>query len=243
QGRVRKAYLFLIGAGVFDKFDGSVARRLGLTDPLPGEEEPRRVTLGGVLDDIADAVSFCIAPAWIFYITMTNCSDPALLKLPIGFAALFYAILGFIRLIYFTVDKNPIPGFFKGIPTPAAAFFALAPLVMFSQAANTGLESARFWGFLSFGMMIFLGFLMNFYPIRYLHLGRFAGRHPWFGRASLLVLVSLFTPYFGLICFSYMFLYMLSPLITSRIDPAVAARETKNKPADPADPADPGGAG
>ncbi|MCP4687361.1 MAG: CDP-alcohol phosphatidyltransferase, partial [Desulfobacterales bacterium] len=67
QGRVREAYLFLIGAGVFDKFDGSVARRLGLTDPLPGEEEPRRVTLGGVLDDIADAVSFCIAPAWIFY--------------------------------------------------------------------------------------------------------------------------------------------------------------------------------
>lgn len=232
QGRVREAYLFLIGAGVFDKFDGSVARRLGLTEPLPGEKTPRRITLGGVLDDIADAISFCIAPAWIFYITLSNCPDPVIQKLPIGFAALFYAVLGFVRLIYFTLDKNPIPGFFKGMPTPAGAFFVLAPLVMFSQAANAGLETARFWGILSFGMMIFLGFLMNLYPVRYLHLGRFAGRHPWFGRLSMLVLISLFTPYFGLICFTYMFLYMLSPLITNRIDPSEAARETRIKPAD-----------
>ncbi len=228
QGRVREAYLFLIGAGVFDKFDGSVARRLGLTEPLPGEEDgPGRITLGGVLDDIADAVSFCIAPAWIFYVTLSNSADPMIQKLPFGFAALFYAILGFIRLIYFTLDRNPIPGFFKGMPTPAAAFFVLAPLVMYSQAVNVGLETVGFWGVVSFGMMIFVGILMNLYPIRYLHLGRLAGRHPWFGRVSLLILLSLFTPYFGLVCFTYMFLYMLSPLITHRINPLDAARESR----------------
>ena len=69
QDRMREASLFLIGAALFDKLDGAVARRLGLTEPLPGEvRKPRAVNLGGLLDDISDAVSFCIAPAWIFYI-------------------------------------------------------------------------------------------------------------------------------------------------------------------------------
>ena len=37
-----------------------------------------------------------------------------------------YAALGIARLIYFTLDKDPIPGFFKGMPTPAAAMLAVA---------------------------------------------------------------------------------------------------------------------
>ena len=232
QGRIREAYLFLIGAAVFDKLDGAVARKLGLTEPLSMEKEPsHNISLGGILDDISDAVSFCIAPAWIFYIALSAYPDPAIQKLPIGLIAWGYAILGIARLVYFTLDKNPIPGFFKGMPTPAAAMLAVAPLIIFAQGVNEASQWARFWGLFSCGLMAFTAILMNLYPIRYLHLGRFMSRHPWFGRLTLLLTVSVFTPYFGHVAFFYMFLYTLSPLVTWRIDPQMAARETRIKPA------------
>ena len=232
QGRFREAYLFLIGATVFDKLDGALARKLGLTEPLSMEKESSHtISLGGILDDISDAVSFCIAPAWIFYIALSTFSDPAIQKLPIGLIAWGYAILGIARLVYFTLDKNPIPGFFKGMPTPAAAMLVVAPLIIFAQAVNDASQWVRFWGLFSCGLMAFTAILMNLYPIRYLHLGRFMSRHPWFGRLTLLLIVSVFTPYFGHVAFFYMFLYTLSPLVTWRIDPEMAARETRIKPA------------
>jgi phosphatidylserine synthase len=121
QGRIREAYLFLIGAAAFDMLDGALARKLGLTEPLPTEKtNTHRISLGGVLDDISDAVSFCIAPAWIFYIALTAFSNPVIRQMPIGWIAWGYAALGIGRLIYFTLDKNPIPGFFTGIFTWAA---------------------------------------------------------------------------------------------------------------------------
>lgn len=229
QGRIREAYMFLIGAAFFDKLDGAVARKLGLTDPLPmDEDKTSHITAGGIMDDISDAVSFCIAPAWIFYIVFKDFSDPLVQHIPVGVVALIYAILGIGRLVYFTLDRNPVPGFFKGIPTPAAAILTVAPVLIYDYALQEVSGTARFWGVLCFGMMIFSAVLMNIYRIRYIHLGRFMGRHPWFGRMTLLVLLSVFTPFFGHVSFLYMFLYMLSPLITWRIDPEVAAQETKN---------------
>jgi CDP-diacylglycerol--serine O-phosphatidyltransferase len=232
QGRIRETYMFLIGAAVFDKLDGALARRLGLTEPLEEEtEKSHSISLGGVLDDISDAVSFCIAPAWVFYITLASFSDPIIQKMPIGPIAWGYAALGVSRLVYFTLDKNPIPGFFKGMPTPAAAMLAVAPLIIFSQAVSDGSEWARFWGIFNCGLMVFTAVLMNLYPIRYLHLGRYMSRNPWFMRLTLLLFLSVFTPYFGHTAFLFMVLYTLSPLITWRIDPQVAARETSKKPA------------
>jgi len=230
QGRIREAYLFLMGATVFDKLDGALARKLGLTEPPSVENEPSHsISLGGVLDDISDAVSFCIAPAWIFYITLSAFSNPVIQQIPIGLIAGGYAALGILRLIYFTMDKNPIPGFFKGMPTPAAAMFSMAPLIIFTQAVNEASQWAQFWGIFSCGLMTFTAILMNLYPIRYLHLGRFMSRHRWFTRLSLLLTVSVFTPYFGHTALVYMFLYTLSPLVTRRIDPQIAAGETRVK--------------
>jgi phosphatidylserine synthase len=232
QGRIREAYLFLMGATVFDKLDGALARKLGLTEPpLVGKEPSHSISLGGVLDDIADAVSFCIAPAWIFYIVLSTFSDPAIQKIPITLIAWGYASLGILRLIYFTLDKNPIPGFFKGMPTPAAAMFSMAPLIIFTQAVNEASQWAQFWGIFSCGLMISTAILMNLYPIRYIHLGRFMSQNRWLTRLSLLLTISVFTPYFGHTAFLYMFLYTLSPLVTGRIDPQIAAREGRTKPA------------
>jgi CDP-diacylglycerol--serine O-phosphatidyltransferase len=232
QDRLREASLFLIGAALFDKLDGAVARRLGLTEPLPGDEHrPRTVSLGGLLDDISDAVSFCIAPAWIYYFLVSDIQDPLIQWLPYTSLAVIYALAGILRLVYFTLDKHPIPGFFKGMPTPAAALLVVAPMIILGQALNEGSESVPFWGVVSFGMMIAAAVIMNVYPIRYLHVGRFMSRHPWFGRAALLLLISVFTPYYGYLFLLFMLLYAISPLVTGRIHPEDASRETRTKPA------------
>jgi phosphatidylserine synthase len=219
---------------LFDKLDGAVARKLGLTEPLPAEVNGQRsISLGGILDDISDAVSFCIAPAWIFYITLSAFANPVVQKLPLGWIAWFFALLGIGRLIYFTLDKSPIPGFFKGMPTPAAALLVLSPLIIFAQAVREASQWATFWGIFSVALMLVTAVLMNVYPIRYLHLGRFMSRHPWFARFTLLLLIfSVFTPYFGHISLAYMTGYLLSPLITWRIDPEIAAQESRVEPAE-----------
>ncbi|MGB5155998.1 CDP-alcohol phosphatidyltransferase family protein [Desulfobacterium sp. N47] len=226
QGRIKEAYLILIGATIFDKLDGALARKLGLTELLASETP--KISIGSILDDFADAISFCIAPAWIFYIILSDAHNNLISQLPIGFAALFYLILGIGRLVYFTLDKNPIPGFFKGMPTPAAALLVTAPLIIFNQSISDSPQLVYFWGVFCFATIIAAGLVMNLYPVKYLHLGRLMSRHPRVGQISLLLLLSVFTPYFGYITFTYMLLYLLSPIITGRIDPAIAARETKN---------------
>ncbi|WP_319407582.1 CDP-alcohol phosphatidyltransferase family protein [uncultured Desulfosarcina sp.] len=231
QGRMREAYLMMIGAATFDKLDGALARRLGLTEPLSDEPGKKTINMGSIMDDLADAISFCIVPAWIFYITLNLFGEGRFDHLPIGWIAVFYAVMGMGRLVYFTLDKTPIPGFFKGLPTPAAAMLVMSPLVIFDHALALSSQRILFWGLFATGTMVFAGVIMNLYPIRYLHMGRTMSRHPWFGRANLLLLtISMFTPIFGEICLGYMVLYLLSPVFTWRIHPSDAARESQRKP-------------
>lgn len=224
QDRIREAFLFIMGATLFDKLDGAVARRLGLTDNAPAGA----ITMGGIMDDISDGVSFCIVPAWIFYIVLDNATGSMVQQLPIFAVACLYALLGITRLIYFTLDRKPIPGFFKGLPTPAAALLVTAPLVVYAQALADGSAWTQEWALASFSILLVACVLMNAYPIRYLHFGRFMGRRPWFVRITLTALLcTLFTPYFGHVSLLYVILYLLSPIVTWKIDPEVAARETR----------------
>lgn len=231
QGRFREMYFMIIGAATFDKLDGSVARRLGLTEPLPEAESPthRKVSLGSLMDDFADAISFCIVPAWIFYIALTDYGEGHFSSIAIGWLAIAYTLAGLIRLVYFTIDKSPIPGFFKGLPTPAAALFVLAPLVIYEQAFETFSEWVPFWGYFTAVTMLFSAIIMNLYPIHYMHMGRAMSRNPWIGRAIIGILgVCVFTPYLGQVCLFFMVLYLLSPLFTWRVDPKEAARESRD---------------
>jgi CDP-diacylglycerol--serine O-phosphatidyltransferase len=230
QGRIREAYLILIGAAIFDKLDGALARKLGLTETPSSENTPKHISMGSILDDISDAVSFCIVPAWIFFLCLSKATDPVLGNLPIGLIAWLYLLLGIVRLIYFTLDRNSIPGFFKGLPTPAAALLVIAPLIMFVQSTTETPDEVRFWGIFSFSVMVFASFLMNIYPIHYFHYGRFMSRHPVFVSLTvILCFIFVFTPYFGHFALICMLLYVLSPLWTWRITPTVAALETRNK--------------
>ncbi|MEJ2754581.1 MAG: hypothetical protein P8104_01785 [Gammaproteobacteria bacterium] len=233
KGRIQEAYLILIGATIFDKLDGALARKLGLTEPLPGST--KHITAGSVMDDLADGLSFCIVPAWIFYITLSEVQNSWLNNI-IGPIAILYALLGITRLIVFLLDKNPIPGFFKGMPVPAAATTVTAPLIMLNQSlldtpadlATSGFDWVLFWSLFSVGLMILSTILMNSYNVRFIHLGRFMSRTPWFGRLTLGALIIMaFTPYIGYAALAYLFCYMVSPFVTWRIDPASAARETR----------------
>ena len=231
QGRIKEAYLILLGAAFFDKLDGAVARKLGLTTPLPTQKQNKySITLGGVLDDVSDTVSFCIAPAIIFYFMMERFAIQTGEVGPFFWVAIGYAILGVVRLVFFIMDQKSIPGFFKGLPVPAAALLVTAPLIMLDTALDQGSQELIFWGDLCFWLMIGASLLMNSYFIRYLHIGRLLSRNRrfmWF--TVFMILAFLFTPYFGYASFFYMILYVFSPLYTWRISPEVASIETNTQ--------------
>ncbi len=229
QGQFREMYFMIIGAATFDKLDGALARRLGLTEPLPGAPPQKKINLGNLMDDFADGVSFCIVPAWIFYIAFTTFGHTKIGPIPVVWIAVAYAVTGITRLIYFTIDKKPIPGFFKGLPTPAAALLVLASIVSYDQALKTFPGWIDFWKYVSAGLMLFSALIMNFYPIHYIHMGRTMSRNPWINYLTILILIlCAFTPYFGLIILGFMVFYLFSPIYTWRIHPDDAAREGRS---------------
>jgi CDP-diacylglycerol---serine O-phosphatidyltransferase len=223
QGKIKEAYLILMGGAFFDKLDGALARKLGLTIVPENKKRRFNITFGGIMDDIADAVSFCIAPGWIFYIFLSEIPHPDIQNLPLAFAAFFYVFAGFTRLIYFTLDRNPIPGFFKGMPTPAAALLVTAPMIMLETALiqNSG-TMIVFWGNFCIGLLILAAIAMNVYPVHYLHIGRFMDRSPKFTRINLITcFFTVFTPFFGYIMLTYGVLYLVSPIFTRKMEKAL----------------------
>lgn len=228
QGKMTESYLLIIGAAVFDKLDGAMARRLGLTEPPSDACGAGGITFGGLLDDIADGMSFCIAPGWIVYLCLSGHPAPEIRALPLGIAAVVYILAGFARLVYFTRDPNPIPGIFKGLPTPAAALFVAAPLIVIGQPDGIDGRWDVLVGYITFGLLFFSAVLMNLYPVKYIHMGRFMDRNPWFTRAVFfLTIVFVFTPFFGYLAFVLMVAYLLSPLFTRGIDAETASRESR----------------
>lgn len=228
QGRMRVAYFFIIGAVIFDTFDGFMARKLGIIK-TPSDEKKHAITIGGILDDIADAISFCVAPALMFYFLFDNSHNVAAIqKMPYGWVAVLYAVMGIARLIYFTRDANPIPGFFKGMPTPAAALLVSAPLIMFQQSLQMNTDQVLFWSKFCFVLIIICSVLMNLYPIHYIHVARSVRQNPMFYKIlSLIILFFIFTPYFGYFSLFIMLLYTLSPLWTRRIQPKYQPKEQR----------------
>ena len=191
--------VLLVFAAVFDKLDGAAARKLGLIDePIPGE---KRITLGMILDDIADLISFCIAPAMIAMVYLNNNS--------LSWALLLYAIMGLARLIYFTLDKNPIPGYFKGLPSPAAALF-VGGVVHFAFRLDPQCQYSQ-WVVLV--LFLATGILMNAYKVTYVHFGRLMSQSKRLSQVvSIVILVSIFSvDALGLIAILLMGGYLLSP--------------------------------
>ena len=179
-----------------------------------------------MLDDISDTVSFCIAPAIIFFLLMNKIENESIQALPYGWISIMYVIFGITRLVLFILDQNSIPGFFKGLPVPGAALFASAPFIMLSNSIDENSSEMIFWARFCFFLLIIAGILMISFPIRYMHIGRLMSRSRKFLFLTIfLIIVFAFTPYFGHVALTYLMLYVFSPIYTWKISPETASKE------------------
>ncbi|MCG8635969.1 MAG: CDP-alcohol phosphatidyltransferase family protein [Desulfobacterales bacterium] len=111
------AICIIIMGQLFDLFDGRMAMKHGGTK------------YGPYLDDIADFVSFGLAPA---YVVVQKGGTPAWF-----FAAFFITGVAFRLIRFVTVDKKRTdlpPGIFNGFPSPAGALIVLGASLISSPA-------------------------------------------------------------------------------------------------------------
>lgn len=121
-----EAVIAVICAGLFDMLDGRAARILGADSRF-----------GAQLDSLADIVSFGVAPAIIMF-------NWSLWQLDgMGWAAaLIFCAASAIRLARFNVQAARDEGatnvhpYFTGLPTPAAGFMLMLPLLVSFQFAD-----------------------------------------------------------------------------------------------------------
>lgn len=109
-------------AAVLDSLDGRVARMLDATTKI-----------GAELDSLSDAVSFGVAPALVLYISLLQ-------GYPMGWiVALLFAVSIVLRLARFNtmLDDDTAPSYtkeyFTGVPSPAGALLAIAPVAAMAQ--------------------------------------------------------------------------------------------------------------
>ena len=108
RGHLSLALTCLVLAVLLDRIDGIVARRLELSSEL-----------GKQLDSLADATSFCVAPAVMVALVAEGALVPSVL-------AGIFALCGLWRLARFNVLGLDDSGAFQGVPTTlAGAWFTI----------------------------------------------------------------------------------------------------------------------
>ena len=125
------AVLMVLIAGVLDGIDGRIARW------VRGESR-----FGAELDSLSDAIAFGVAPALILYLWSLQ---------QLGrfgwLVALIHALFCALRLARFNaaIDQEHQPhksaGFLTGVPAPAGAVLALAPLYLWLSTGEAVLRS------------------------------------------------------------------------------------------------------
>ncbi|GHU06275.1 CDP-diacylglycerol--serine O-phosphatidyltransferase [Alphaproteobacteria bacterium] len=126
HGQWQPAVISVFLAGVFDGLDGRVARLLQGTSKF-----------GAELDSLSDFVCFGVAPAMLLYFwTLQEAGAP-------GWASvLLFSVCCALRLARFNTaldepDKPPFAhNYFTGVPAPAAAGLALAPMILSFQTGG-----------------------------------------------------------------------------------------------------------
>jgi len=116
------AAIFILLAGIFDRYDGRIARYLKVDNDL-----------GKELDSLCDVVSFGVAPSILIF----NIYNFVQLG-SIGYLmVLIFPIAGAYRLAKYNITD--FDGVFSGIPiTITGTFLALYSLIMINKASNLG---------------------------------------------------------------------------------------------------------
>lgn len=122
DGRLDIALGMVGAAAVLDSLDGRIARLLDATSKI-----------GAELDSLSDAVAFGVAPALVLYVTLLDGSAFGWI------VALLYAVSIVLRLARFNtlLEDDTVPAYareyFVGVPSPAGAVVALAPVAAYIQ--------------------------------------------------------------------------------------------------------------
>ncbi|GLR20000.1 hypothetical protein GCM10007940_46160 [Portibacter lacus] len=161
--------------GIFDVFDGLVARALNVSSKI-----------GGELDSLADIISFGVAPAILFYKAFANEDQWIYLLGPI-----FIVVGGALRLARFNTTESKT-SYFEGLAIPASGlvlcglvfgaedltfingniliFLAIAICLSLLNVSTISMFSFKQFGMkrvkFYFGLIIVLGILCAvFYPL------------------------------------------------------------------------------
>lgn len=146
EGEFIKASWCIIGAVIVDGIDGRLARYFGTQGQL-----------GGELDSLCDAISFCLAPAVLLY-TWYKHDDGTHTWLLLS-AASFYLCAGLFRLARFNTTTTDQSIFYFGFPTTLAAFF-LVQFICYQRWIQAGPFQFVFHDKVLFGIIIFVSLLM-----------------------------------------------------------------------------------
>lgn len=111
------AAVMVLIAMLLDGVDGRVARALNAQSEF-----------GKELDSLSDVISFGAAPAFIMYVVAFQDLSPALAWI----VTAIFPICGALRLARFNVISSNAPGYFIGLPIPAAGG-VLATLALFKD--------------------------------------------------------------------------------------------------------------
>lgn len=122
DGQLGTAIGLVGAAAVLDSLDGRIARMLDATSKI-----------GAELDSLSDAIAFGVAPALVLYVTLLDGSAFGWI------VALLYAVSIVLRLARFNtlLEDDSVPAYareyFVGVPSPAGALVALAPVAAYIQ--------------------------------------------------------------------------------------------------------------
>lgn len=114
------AAYFVWAAGIFDFFDGFVARLLKVNSPI-----------GKELDSLADMVSFGLLPALVMYKMLAPVTSIAWLP----YLAFLIAVAAALRLAIFNIDETQSDSF-KGLNTPSNTLFITSLPLLTGLAAS-----------------------------------------------------------------------------------------------------------
>ncbi len=183
KGQFAQAGWLILFAMVFDMFDGRMARLLGSES-----------NFGIEMDSLADAVSFCTAPAMLMYFFVLH--HQPVWGAPI---ACVYACFGVLRLAKFNAMAyagESSKKYFSGLPTPAAAAilasFAISYSIMLGNMGGRNLHLLlpylpHVYNFVWFAMLILSLLMVSNIPYAAFKAKREKGLSVW----TLLLLVFL----------------------------------------------------
>ena len=176
-GDLRTAFIWIVGAAIFDFMDGFAARLLKAYSPM-----------GKELDSLSDVVSFGVAPGMILYSLFSQAAflmnlQGCLALLP--FCAFVIPVFSGLRLAKFNIDERQTTSFI-GLPVPAhgiilaclTSYLLVSEIPMFSMKVKSvswkgnecryilllaAILFIAFWGYLGIAGTIVLYFILSLF--------------------------------------------------------------------------------